>query len=109
MAIPKNKNIRKITVDNLHYYWSIQYDEDYGWIVCTIGLVDQPNVSFSFSRGANHSHTKYIENGIEEKEEVQAITPKLVAEAIAFANANLDWKNRAISRIVSTSKGFSLE
>lgn len=109
MAIPKNKDLRKITVDNTRYYWSIKYDEDHGMIQCNIGLVDTPNFRFSFSCGANNSHISYIHNAIEEKDEVEAVTPKLVAEAIKFANNNLDWKNRGISSIIYSSNGFSLE
>ena len=109
MSIPKNKNIRKIIVNTIQYYWSIKYDEDYGLIVCNIGLVDEPNFRFSFSRGANKSHIRYIQNGIKEKDEIAAITPKLVAEAILFANDNLDWKNNKASRIISDSIGFRIE
>lgn len=109
MAIPKNKSIRKITVDTVPYYWSIKYDEDYGLIVCTIGLVDEPNYRFSFTRGANDSHTRYIHNSMDKKDEVKAITPKLVMQAILFANNNLDWKNNKTNQIISNSEGFSLE
>ncbi|CAM1363367.1 hypothetical protein [Tenacibaculum xiamenense] len=108
MAVSKNRNIRKIIVDNIQYYWSIKYDEDYGLIICNIGLFDKPNYRFSFSRGANDSHIRSIHNGIEEKDEIEAITPKLVAEAIEFANANLNWKNTKMSRITSDSEGFRL-
>ncbi|WP_103070883.1 hypothetical protein [Aquimarina sediminis] len=109
MTLPKNKNIRKITVNNIQYYWSIKYDEDYGLVFCTIGLVDKPNFRFSFSRGVDNSHVRYIQNGIEEKDEIEAITPKLVANAIVFANKNLDWKNNSLSRIISDSEGFKIE
>lgn len=109
MAVPKNRNIRKITVDSLQYYWSIKYDEDYGIIQCNIGLVNKPSYRFRFIRTANKSHVRYILNGIEDKDEVEVITPKLVAEAIKFANNSLDWKNNFDNRIVSNSKGFSIE
>lgn len=109
MTLPKNKNIRKITVDNTRYYWTIEYDEDYGLIICHVGLVDEPNFRFSFHRGANKKHVRYIQNGIDEKDEIAAVTPKLVAEAIAFANEHLDWKNKASSIILSDSNGFRTE
>lgn len=108
MTIPKNKNIRKITVDNVQYYWSIKYDADYGDIICNIGLVEEPNFRFSFCRGANSSHVRWIRNGVEEKDELEAVTPKLVADAIKFANENLDWKHSKYSKILSDSTGFSL-
>lgn len=108
MSIPKNKNIRKITVDGVQYYWSIKYDEDYGDIVCNIGLIEQSNFRFSFCRGADASHKKYFDNGVEEKDQVKAITSKLVAEAIQFANKNIDWKNKDWNHIFSNAEGFSL-
>jgi hypothetical protein len=108
MAIPKHKNIRKITINNIEYYWSIKYDEDYRLIKCNIGLVNEPSYRFSFICGANDSHVQYIHNTIEEKDEVEAITPKLVAQAIEFVNNNLDWKNNLPSRIIADSKGFNL-
>ena len=106
MTLPKHRNIRKITVDDVSYYWTIQYDEDYGLITCTIGLVNQPNIRFSFTRGASDAHVRFIQNHVEEKDELTAITPKLVAEAITFVNKKLDWKNTSVSKIVSDSTGF---
>ncbi len=108
MTIPKNKNIRKIAVNNIQYYWSVKYDEDYGVIICNVGLVEKPNFRFCFSRGANNSHVRWIRNGVEEKDELKAVTPKLVSEAIKFANENLDWKNSGFSQIQSDSNGFRL-
>jgi hypothetical protein len=99
MTIPKNKNIRKITVNNIQYYWSIKYDEDYGIVVCNVGLVEKPNYRFCFSRGADNSHVRWIRNRIEEKDELKAITPKLVSEAIKFANENLYDLNLNISHV----------
>ena len=108
MTIPKNKRIRKITIDKIQYYWTIKYDEDYGTILCNIGLVEAPNFRFSFYRGANNSHIKWIDNGVEERDQLEAVTPKLVSEAIKYANENLDWKNKEFSLIASNSNGFSL-
>ncbi len=108
MAIARNKNIRKITVENVRYYWTIKYDEDYGDIICRIGLVEEPNFRFSFCRVANDSHVRWINNSCDPKDELQAITPKLVSEAIKFANENLDWKNNNFSHIGSDSNGFYL-
>lgn len=107
MAIPKSKNIRKITVDDIEYYWAIKYDEDYGLTACNVGLVEKSNYRFSFVRGVDESHQRYIHNSIKEKDEVKAITPGLVKEAILYANANLDWKNTSECRINSDSDGFS--
>lgn len=108
MAIPKNKNIRKISVNGVHYYWTIKYDEDYGNIICNVGLVDEPSFRFSFCRGANNSHVRWTHNGVEAKDELEAVTPKLVSEAIKFANENLDWKNNGFSHVGSDSNGFSI-
>lgn len=107
MALPKNKKIRKITVDNIEYYWTIQYDQDYGLVTCNVGLVDKPNYRFCFIRGTDSSHVRYIHNSIDEKDEVEAITPKLIRESIIFANENIDWQNKADCIIYSDSRGFS--
>ena len=107
MALPKNKKIGKITVDNVQYYWTINYDEDYGLVMCNIGLVEKPNYTFGFQRGVDQSHVRHIHNSIEGKDELHAITPGLVKEAIVYANQNLDWKNPSACWIYSDSEGFS--
>ena len=108
MSLPKNKNIRKIIVNNIQYYWNINYDEDYGLITCNIGLVDKPNYRFSFIRGGDETHTKYIHNSIEEEDILKAITPSLVKKAIEYANENLDWKNTTKSWLSSNAEGFTI-
>lgn len=107
MALPKNKNIRKIMVNDIEYYWTISYDEDYGLITCNVGLVDKPNYRFNFSRGGDKTHIQYIHNSIEEKDTLKAITPNLVRKAIEYANENLDWKNTKNSSLSSNSDGFN--
>lgn len=109
MTLPKNKNIRKIKVDDVEYYWNIDYDEDYGIIGCNVGLVEQPNYRFSFARGADDNHKRYIHNGIEKEEEVKAITPSMVRSAIVYANKNMDWKNSKPSNLPYDSKWFQME
>ena len=106
MAVPKHKNIRKITVDNIQYYWTIRYDEDYGLLNCTFGLMDQPNFRCSFRCGVDDIHVRYIQNGIAEEDEVNSITPKLIAQAIQLANNNVDWKNTKEIKMDYKSNGF---
>lgn len=108
MALPKNKKIRRITVDGVEYYWTSKYDEIYGQINCNIGLVEKPNYRFSFLRGLDSSHTQYIHNGISEEDLLNAITPKLISDAIKYANKNLNWQHSKESWLLSNSKGFSL-
>lgn len=109
MTLKKSRNIRKIEVEGVKYYWVINYDEDYGIIGCFIGLEEQPNYRFHFYRGASDKHQRYIMNGIGKEDEVDAITPGLVRQAIVFANANLDWKNTKGGNIYADAQGFSIE
>lgn len=106
MAISKNKNIRKIIVDNIEYYWTVKYDEDYGIITCYVGLIETPNYRFGFGRGVDDSHKKWIDNGVEKQEQIQAITSSLVKKAIVYANQHLDWKNSQDTFISYSSKWF---
>lgn len=109
MAIPQNRNIRKLKVDNIEYYWTIKYDEDYGDILCHVGLVEMPNFRFGFVRGADDSHKKWIDNGVKKEEQVKAISPSIVRQAILYANKNLDWKNSKSSFIPYDSEWFLLK
>lgn len=108
MALPKNKKIRRITIDNIEYYWTSKFDEIYGLVTCNVGLVEKPNQKFNFIRGVDSTHIQYVQNGIKKKDTIRAITPKLVKEAIEFANKNLDWKNKKECWLSSNSEGFSL-
>lgn len=88
MALPK-KGLRKITVDEKKYYWTVKMDYYILCLVVGIGLVAEPNKHIKF-------HISYRDPWVEfpdtTSNEVNAITPKLVREAILFANASDDIK-----------------
>ncbi|SNR16193.1 hypothetical protein [Tenacibaculum jejuense] len=74
-----------------------------------MGLIEKPNFRFSFWRGADSSHKRYIHNGVEQQHEVKTITPSIVRKAIIYANTNLDWLNNKPSSIPYNSKWFEVQ
>jgi len=88
MALPK-KGIRKITVDNVKYYYTVSL-EYYGMsIQVAIGLVNNPNKRFYFSAP---QYDEFLKKEKGDELDIGTITPKLVAEAIKLANKETNWK-----------------
>ena len=88
MALPK-KGLRKLTVDEKKYYWTVKRDYYIQSLVIGIGLVAEPNKHIKF-------HVSYKDPWVEFPDsttnDVNVISPKLVREAILFANVNDDIK-----------------
>jgi len=99
MAIPK-KGIRKITVENVQYYFTVEL-ESYGFsIVVTIGLVENPNKRFSFSVKQGDPNLTFIK-----EDKVGVVTPKLVHQAINYANVKTSWASSKEYVCLSYSEG----
>lgn len=101
MALPK-KGIRKITVQNQQYYWTVKMDYYQLGLMVGIGLVESPNQHVSFLCKFDDPWLSFptpVDN------EVNAITPSLIREAILFANANdeIEWngKRNSVFRLES--------
>lgn len=78
MALPKKKGIRKINVDSIQYYYTIEHDYYASGLMTKIGKVEFPNERFQF----------LVKCSIEE---TFTMTPKVVKQAIQFANMNQLW------------------
>ncbi|WP_196889708.1 hypothetical protein [Aureivirga sp. CE67] len=74
MALPKKKGIRKITIDQITYYFKIDTDYYSSKLRANIGLEEKPNRRFSLFTD-NHP-----------------ITPKIIAESILLMNKKINWQ-----------------
>ena len=95
MALPKNKNIRKIKVDNIDYYWKASHDYSINRIVVRIGLVEKPNIGFKLLSELNDPSLKFVtpESNTTPNTWFGSISPQNIKDSIVFANNNMDWKN----------------
>jgi len=88
MALPKNKGIRKLTVDNIRYYWTAKYDYQGQRLVVTIGLAETPNVVFYVFLNQQDPWLAFpqsVEN------EVDPLTPKFIRRSIEYTLSHTDW------------------
>ena len=90
MALPKNKNLRKLTNNDVQYYWKVEDDtRDFQGLIVTVGMVALPHKRFIFDFRFNYVKLKIASE--EEKKPLSEVTPKLIIDAIAFAIKNYNW------------------
>lgn len=106
MTLPKNKNIRKIHVNEESYYWVAKCDKDNGQFLCNVGLIENPNIRFSFTLGADDVHLEYIQSEITEDVVIRSVTPKIIRKSILYANEHLDWRHRKHTVLPYETKWF---
>ncbi len=88
MALPK-KGLRKINVQEKTYYWTVKTSYQSLCFVVGIGLVSEPNKHVMFLIKHKDPWLHFPEKTYNE---VNRITPKLIRDAIVFANSNNDIK-----------------
>jgi hypothetical protein len=88
MSIPTKKGIRKITLDDIQYYYTINKKGLEDFLIVKIGIVDTPNQRFLFCV-AHKDFWLYFPKPVENK--VKAVTSTIIRKAIAFANRNSLW------------------
>ncbi len=89
-AMYENKNIRKLTVDGLEYYWKVEDDtRDYQGLIVTVGMVLKPYKRLVFD--FRFDYEKIKTSSETSKRSLTGVTPKLITEAITFAYQNYNW------------------
>jgi len=105
MALPK-KGIRKIIVNEIEFYYTVQL-EYYGMTIQTaVGLVSNPNKRFYFSVKQGDPNIT-TENS--DKYNPGTITPRIVSQAIKFVTKHPNWNNSdKIVHVNYSEKSFFL-
>ncbi len=84
MALPKNKYLRKLTIEDLEYYWKVEDDtSDFRGLVVSVGMVLQPYKRFVFDFRFDHHRESEVPG--KSIPNINQVTPKLIKESIAFA------------------------
>jgi hypothetical protein len=105
MALPKKKGIRKINVGSVQYYYTIEHDYYLSGLITKIGKVEFPNERFLF---LVNSKDFWLEYPNVTPEEVFIITPKMVRQAIIFANTNKIWNPNGLCKYQLEENEFKL-
>jgi len=105
MALPKNKGIRKITVNNQKYYWTVKNNYQLLSLVVTVGLISTPNNHFFFTLKFEDPWLAFP-NKV--KNEVSAITPSLIRESVLFAREKFNWPEDKAPPIKFVSGKFTI-
>jgi hypothetical protein len=88
MALPKKKGIRRITVNDVQYYFTIHYDYYSPGLITSIGQIESLNKRFLFLTKCKDFWLEYPDVSIAE---TFTMTPKIVRQAIIFANEQQLW------------------
>lgn len=105
MALPKNKHLRKITVDETPYYWKVEDNiNTFQGLIVTVGFESAPykrlEFEFIFDFDAIYPPSK------EAIQILSEVTPNLIKESIHFAKENYNWGEQPTCRFKYESNVF---
>ncbi len=90
MALPKNKNLRRLRTNGIDYYWKVAPDtRAFNGLLVTVGKVLKPHQRFVFVFRFDYEPLNAAPPS--SKLSLTGVTPKLIKESIKFAQENYHW------------------